>query len=338
MTSRRPVPGPFRSSPSSPFGELPPEAAPAARRQLPATGAIALPAVTAAAAASGPPSKQAPPPPPPPPPASQTPPPTPTPSPELPAPPTPDERDTAPTPRLDDAATQPIERRRREREPARSPGDAPGSARTAPLAAVVSTAMRPASPPPPPPPGPDRAVASASATATGAAAAAVAASVAAPASPRHVEDGAPRPVRAGGPPVRGRRFPELVADGDGYTLPALGRRFETAFREEAPPSDPVILMPPPGVAPAAAPGPQRWGVRALMLLVVGVAAAGLLSLLPTVGPLAFVFAVPPMAAAIVLAAIGALGGDARRAPAATLGLLAVLLLAADLLLLLARFR
>ncbi|CAG7844780.1 hypothetical protein USB125703_01027 [Pseudoclavibacter triregionum] len=147
------------------------------------------------------------------------------------------------------------------------------------------------------------------------------------------EPGAAEPAAAAGPgaqaarrQVRGRRLPQLVRDGDGYMLPALAGRYrlDDALFQEAVPGEPVLTFQPPSAPPRVdSPPGACFGLRATVLVGIAVILVLAAAPAPIMRPFGFLFAIPPLLAAIVVATIGLV----RRQKTAAGGALALALLA-----------
>lgn len=115
--------------------------------------------------------------------------------------------------------------------------------------------------------------------------------------------------------VRGRRLPELLDDGDGYTLPSLARHFDGdgALREAPAPDDPGLRFYGSSLARSEDELPQAPHTpRALLLGVVAVFMIGFGVVSPAVGYMQLLWASPIFLAASVCGILGFITGDQPR--------------------------
>lgn len=115
--------------------------------------------------------------------------------------------------------------------------------------------------------------------------------------------------------VRGPRLPELMDDGDGYTLPGLARRFDGdgAFRESAAPSEVGLRFHNAAYARSEDELPQAPHTpRAVLLAVLAVFMIGFGAVAPSVAFVQLVWAMPVFVLAAVFGLIGFITGDQPR--------------------------
>lgn len=115
--------------------------------------------------------------------------------------------------------------------------------------------------------------------------------------------------------VRGPRLPELMDDGDGYTLPGLARHFDGdgAFRESSAPSEAGLRFRNAAYARSEDELPQAPHTpRAVLLAVLSVFMIGFGAVAPSVAFVQLVWSMPVFVLAAVFGLIGFITGDQPR--------------------------